>query len=302
MPPLRRSSRLASKKDALVAVPAKGKQEPAKTTKSKKVADSKTTKTTESTKAKTPAATKKITKKTAAAAPAKTKAKAEAKPAESKAKTETKPAKTTRKRKASDLEDDNKENKEVESKTSSGLKKLKVGDKLPANFKLNNQKGKTIDLAKVASQSHVLIFFIYPRANTPGCTRQTKGFNTNYEKYQKLSTKGKTITIFGLSGDSEKAQLKFTDKLGLQFDLISDPKRELISMLGAINGSKIIRSHFIFVDGKLQKRDIKISPEVSINSALEYVQELVEGHAVEEVEEKTTKKRKTRNKDVVTVD
>ncbi|GME68219.1 unnamed protein product [Ambrosiozyma monospora] len=73
-------------------------------------------------------------------------------------------------------------------------------------------------------------------------------------------------------------------------------------MLGANNGGKTIRSHFIFVDGKLQKRDIKISPEVSINSALEYVQELVEGHVVEVVEEKTSKKRKTRNKDVVTVD
>ena len=70
--------------------------------------------------------------------------------------------------------------------------------------------------------------FIYPKDNTSGCTRETKEFNERYSDFKSLG-----VRIFGLSKDSMKSHISFSEKLSLHFPLISDPQTQLIQNLNA---------------------------------------------------------------------
>lgn len=146
---------------------------------------------------------------------------------------------------------------------------LQVGDEIP-DMTLQNQDGKKVSLRKIAKENKVIIIFTYPKASTPGCTRQACGFRDNYDDLKAHAA------VFGLSGDAVDAQKKFQTKQNLPYDLLSDPKRTLIGYLGAKKTpqSGTIRSHFVFVNGKLKFKRVKISPEVSVQDGKKEVLEL----------------------------
>ena len=93
------------------------------------------------------------------------------------------------------------------------------------------------------------VLFIYPKDNTSGCTRETKEFNERYSDFNSLGVK-----IFGLSKDTLDSHISFSQKLNLQFPLISDPQTQLIQSLNAwkeksMYGKKYMgaeRSTFLF--------------------------------------------------------
>ncbi|CAI4936197.1 CRE_HP_G0001780.mRNA.1.CDS.1 [Saccharomyces cerevisiae] len=158
-----------------------------------------------------------------------------------------------------------------EANRSSDVNELEIGDPIP-DLSLLNEDNDSISLKKITENNRVVVFFVYPRASTPGCTRQACGFRDNYQELKKYAA------VFGLSADSVTSQKKFQSKQNLPYHLLSDPKREFIGLLGAkktpLSGS--IRSHFIFVDGKLKFKRVKISPEVSVNDAKKEVLEVAE--------------------------
>ncbi|OBA19802.1 AhpC-TSA-domain-containing protein [Metschnikowia bicuspidata var. bicuspidata NRRL YB-4993] len=148
-------------------------------------------------------------------------------------------------------------------------KELEVGDEIP-NLTLLNENEDEISLKEVAEKSKYVVIFAYPKASTPGCTKQVTGFQRNYSDLQALGA-----AVYGLSADLPKSQLNFVTKQGLKYPLLSDPSRKFISILGAKKSpSGIKRSHWIFVDGKLSIKKIQISPDVSVISALEDVRKL----------------------------
>lgn len=145
---------------------------------------------------------------------------------------------------------------------TSSVKELKVGDKIP-DIKLLDEEEREVDLLKEAESTKYLVIFAYPKASTPGCTRQVCGFQQNLSFLQKSDTK-----VYGLSSDQPSAQKNFVTKQHLEYSLLSDPSKELIEVLGAKKEpSGIKRSHWIFVDGVLKVKKIAISPEESFNSA-----------------------------------
>lgn len=148
-------------------------------------------------------------------------------------------------------------------------KVLEVGDEIP-DLTLLNQDNKEVSLKDITKKNKILILFAYPRASTPGCTRQVCGFRDNFDELKKHAV------VMGVSADSVNAQEKFYTKQQLPYDLLSDPKRQLIGLLGAKKTptSGIIRSYWIFVDGKLKFKKIKVSPEVSVSEAKERIVEL----------------------------
>lgn len=161
---------------------------------------------------------------------------------------------------------------EVEDKVEKkSTKELEIGDLIPDYLSLENQDGVEINLLKLAKDSKILVIFAYPRASTPGCTRQAQGFRDTFEE---LKSQG--AVVVGLSADSPKSQTTFKLKQNLQYDLLCDPKREFIGILGAKKtpSSGIIRSHWIFVDGELKIKDLKVSPEQSVSKANDEVKEL----------------------------
>ena len=101
---------------------------------------------------------------------------------------------------------------------------LKVGDKVP-NFSSVDQHGNKITLTDFSGKK--LIVFFYPRANTPGCTAQACDLRDHYGD---LKTAG--YNLVGVSADSVKHQLSFSNKFNLPFSLLADEDHSLINIFG----------------------------------------------------------------------
>ena len=86
------------------------------------------------------------------------------------------------------------------------------------NFKLLGTSNKLVELNKIKSKYTVLYF--YPKDDTPGCTLETKDFNSFYNKFIKLNCE-----IYGISKDSIESHLKFKKKYKVKFELLSDENK-----------------------------------------------------------------------------
>ena len=87
--------------------------------------------------------------------------------------------------------------------------------------------GKTFTLSDFKGKN--IILFFYPKDNTPGCTAESMDFRDLYAKFQSLNTE-----IFGISRDSLKSHEGFKSKLGMPFDLISDPDEAVCKMFNVM--------------------------------------------------------------------
>jgi peroxiredoxin Q/BCP len=73
-----------------------------------------------------------------------------------------------------------------------------------------------------------LVLFFYPKANTPGCTREAMDFTRLADAFAASGT-----GVLGISADSPKAQEAFRDKHSLSIPLVSDQKHEMLEAYGA---------------------------------------------------------------------
>ena len=87
-----------------------------------------------------------------------------------------------------------------------------TGKKAP-NFKLMSTSKKIVELKKVKSK--YIVLFFYPKDDTPGCTLETKDFNSLINKFTKMN-----CIIFGISKDSLASHIKFKQKYKIKFDLL----------------------------------------------------------------------------------
>ncbi len=109
---------------------------------------------------------------------------------------------------------------------------LKPGDKAPS-FEAINQKGETIRLSDFKGKK-VLLFF-YPKASTPGCTAEACNLRDNYETF--LS---KGYEVIGVSADTEKKQLNFSEKYDLPYNLLADTDKKVIEAFGVWGPKKFM--------------------------------------------------------------
>jgi peroxiredoxin Q/BCP len=110
---------------------------------------------------------------------------------------------------------------EKESRTR---KALEVGDKAPA-FTLSRDDGGAVSLADFKGRKLVLYF--YPRADTPGCTREAIDFSRLRDQFKKAGTE-----ILGVSADPVKAQNAFKTKHKLTIGLLSDETHRMLEAYG----------------------------------------------------------------------
>jgi peroxiredoxin Q/BCP len=102
---------------------------------------------------------------------------------------------------------------------------LAVGDKAPA-FKLPRDGGGSVSLSDFKGRKLVLYF--YPRADTPGCTREAIDFTRLRPQFAKAGTE-----ILGVSADPVKAQDAFKKKHDLTIGLLSDETHQMLEAYGA---------------------------------------------------------------------
>jgi peroxiredoxin Q/BCP len=98
------------------------------------------------------------------------------------------------------------------------------GSKAPA-FSLPRDGGGKIALADFKGQNLVLYF--YPRADTPGCTVESKAFSSLSKAFAKAGT-----AVLGVSADPVKAQDAFKAKHGLAVPLASDETHRMLDAYG----------------------------------------------------------------------
>lgn len=150
------------------------------------------------------------------------------------------------------------------------IKELEVGDDLP-DITLKNEKGEDVIVNSLASAEEGVVFFLVPKADTPGCTTQACLFRDSYSEFKTLS-----YAVYCVSADTPQAQKKWQDKKELPYPLLSDPKRAFIKTLGAFKAPKsTTRSHFIFEKGtgKLVEKKSTVKPGESAKLALEFLKE-----------------------------
>ncbi|WP_203295634.1 thioredoxin-dependent thiol peroxidase [Luteirhabdus pelagi] len=112
------------------------------------------------------------------------------------------------------------------------MKTLQVGDKVP-NFTVPNENGNPVSLNDY--KGHKLIVFFYPKANTPGCTKEACNLRDNYEE---LKSKG--YKLLGVSADSERKQKNFSEKYDFPFPLLADENKEVINAFGVWGPKKFM--------------------------------------------------------------
>jgi len=138
---------------------------------------------------------------------------------------------------------------------------LTVGAKAPA-FKLPCDGGGTVSLADFKGKALVLYF--YPRADTPGCTRESIDFSKLKPQFSKAGA-----ALLGVSADPVAAQDKFKTKHALTVALGSDESHKMLAAYGAWGKKSmygktfmgIIRSTFLIgPDGRIAR----IWPKVKV--------------------------------------
>jgi peroxiredoxin Q/BCP len=144
---------------------------------------------------------------------------------------------------------------------------LAVGQIAPT-FTLPRDGGGSVSLADFKGRK--LVVYFYPRADTPGCTREAIDFSRLRAEFAKTGA-----DILGVSADQVKAQEAFKTKHDLTIGLLSDETHGMLEAYGAWGKKSmygksfmgILRSTFLIGrDGRIAR----IWPKVK-----------VEGHAAE---------------------
>ncbi len=145
------------------------------------------------------------------------------------------------------------------------MAKLNTGDKSP-HFELSDQNEKQVKLEDFRGRK--LLVYFYPKADTPGCTKQACNVRDAREELAALG-----VDIVGMSPDAPNKQKKFDDKHGLGFTLLSDQDNTVAKAYGAwgeksMYGKKfegVIRSSMLIDEqGKVLQTWYKVSPKDTV--------------------------------------
>lgn len=129
---------------------------------------------------------------------------------------------------------------------------LSIGEAIP-RVKAKSENNDWIDLAEEAKEGWTLVYF-YPKADTPGCTKQACSLRDSYEQLGEAGVK-----IFGVSAESVAAQKKFSQKYNLPFTLLADKPKKVVKAFGVPASLFVKRQAYLFRDGRLVWRDLKAS-------------------------------------------
>ena len=146
--------------------------------------------------------------------------------------------------------------------SSTEMTGLAVGDKAP-DFSMPASGGRTVSLAGQKGKPFLLYF--YPKADTPGCTKQACGIQEALPQLGKMG-----LDVIGVSPDKMKPIEKFAEKFNLTFPLASDETKEVAQAYGvwvekSMYGRKYMgmeRSSFLIGgDGNIARIWRKVKPE-----------------------------------------
>ena len=152
---------------------------------------------------------------------------------------------------------------------------LPAGKRAPA-FDLESSAGRRIKLDDFAGKQSVVLYF-YPRADTPGCTKQACGFRDAAAEYRKAN-----VAVLGISPDPQAKVKKFADKFKLNFPLLADPDHVVAEQYGVWGEKKFmgrkytgaLRTTFVIgPDGKVRQVFQNVKPEGHEQQVLDWLRD-----------------------------
>ena len=155
------------------------------------------------------------------------------------------------------------------------MSELNPGDPAPA-FTMAASGGREVSSTALKGQPYLLYF--YPKADTPGCTKQACGIQEALPALGKLK-----LTVIGVSPDAMPPIEKFAKKFSLDFPLASDPEHVAAEAYGvwvekSMYGKKYMgmeRSSFLVgADGVIRNVWRKVKPEAHAAAVLAAAQAL----------------------------
>ena len=149
--------------------------------------------------------------------------------------------------------------------TRRSVQELTGGAKAPA-FTLPSDDGGKVALADFRGRKLVLYF--YPRADTPGCTREAMAFSRLARAFARAGT-----AILGVSADPVKAQDAFKAKHGLKIALASDEAHRMLKAYGVWDKKSMYGRTFMGI----KRTTFLIGPNGRIERVWSNVK--VDGHA-----------------------
>jgi thioredoxin-dependent peroxiredoxin len=144
---------------------------------------------------------------------------------------------------------------------------LQPGDRAP-DFSLPRDSGETLSLRDFKGRKLVLYF--YPKADTPGCTKEAIAFSGLKSAFTRAGA-----DIVGVSADPVKALGKFRDKHDLKLALASDEEKKMLTAYGAWGEKQMYGRKFMGV----RRMTYLIGPDGRVAQVWENVK--VDGHAEE---------------------
>jgi peroxiredoxin Q/BCP len=158
--------------------------------------------------------------------------------------------------------------------SSASAEPLKVGDPAPAVVGVT-ETGEKLAFADVYKKQPYTLVYFYPKADTPGCTKQGCSLRDSYEVLLK-----KGVAVIGVSHDDEAAQKAFKEKYHLPFTLIADTDKTVIDAFGVptrtvpLAGEFASRSAYLIKDGKIVYTDYKGTTDKQAETILAEIEKL----------------------------
>jgi peroxiredoxin Q/BCP len=143
---------------------------------------------------------------------------------------------------------------------------LQAGDEAP-DFSLESDEGATVTLS--ALRGRPVVFYFYPKDDTPGCTAQACSLRDSYGEIAALGA-----ALYGISPDDSDSHRSFRAKFGLPFPLLVDTGHAVADLYDVWrerpNGKMgILRSAFVVgPDGRLVHASYGVKPEDTTPEAL----------------------------------
>ena len=137
--------------------------------------------------------------------------------------------------------------------------KLKAGDKAP-DFTLQDSFGNSYKLSSYKGKTPVIVYF-YPKAGTPGCTKEACGIRDDWNKF-----KENNIQVLGISIDGKTAIKKFIDDYKLNFPLLSDANKKVSKEYGVVGMLGFDKRITFIIDKDMKIADIMEVKDIANHS------------------------------------
>lgn len=127
-------------------------------------------------------------------------------------------------------------------------------------FKVKTHTGSNFDLSARKGQWTVLFF--YPKAGTPGCTKQACAFRDSIKRIRELGAE-----VYGISTDTVEDQAKFHKEHRLTFDLLADADAKVTELYGSkMPVVKISKRWTFIIDPNLKIRNVMKDVDPALDS------------------------------------